>query len=196
MSLKPIECKPILAIDAGFVNCGWAIICGGAIVATGCIRTEKSGRKQAVRVADDDAARCASIARGLVAVIAAHGVKGVVAELPSAGAKGARAIACMARAGAVLATLVELLHLPAEWVTPGAVKQVAGAKNASKEAVEAAVLRRWPAAPLPELKAEREHVADALGAYLAAEQGTLVRLLNGTASSVEDSKANVGALGR
>lgn len=168
----------ILAVDAGFVSCGWAVLNGGAIVAAGCIRTEKSSRKKTIRVADDDAERCQVLARELARIIRAHHVAGIVAELPSAGAKGARAIGCMARAAAILATVAELLQIPAEWCTPQEVKKITGRKDVSKEDVEAVVLKRWPDAPLPTAKCEREHVADALGAYIAAENGTLVRLLN------------------
>lgn len=169
----------ILAVDAGFVATGYAVLRAGAIVATGCVRTAKSTRKRSIRVADDDAARTQHLARELGGVIRAHNVRGIVAELPSAGAKGARAIGCMARAAAIVATVAELLQVPAEWVTPSEVKMIAGSKAASKEEVEAAVLQRWPDAPLPKINCEREHVADALAAYLAAEHGTLVRLLNG-----------------
>ena len=169
----------ILAVDAGFVACGWAVLCAGRIVATGCIRTERSEHKKALRVADDDAERCALIARSLARIVREHQVSGIVAELPGAGAKGARAISCMARAGAILATVAELLSLPTEWVTPSDVKKITGSRAASKLDVETVVLARWPRASLPKVKAEREHVADALGAYLAAEHGQLVRILIG-----------------
>lgn len=171
--------QALIAVDAGFTSVGWAVLVQGRIIACGCIRTERSPKKRAVRVADDDAERCAVIARQIAEVIRKHHVKGMLAELPSSGAKAARAMACMARAGAILATVAELLELPAAWVTPQEVKQIAGRKDASKDDVERAVLVRWPDAPLPKAKGEREHVADALAAYLAAEHGNLVRLLNG-----------------
>lgn len=174
-----VEIAPaVLALDAGFTALGWAVLKAGRIVALGCIRTAKTTRKGRVRVADDDAERTQVLARELAGIIRTHSVQGLVAELPSAGAKGARAIGCMARAGAIVATVAELLTVPAEWLTPGDIKAVAGSKAASKADVEAAVLCRWPDAPLPKVKAEREHVADALACYIAAENGTLVRMLN------------------
>lgn len=60
---------------------------------------------------------------------------------------------------------------------------VCGKANASKEEVENAVLQRWPDAPLPKLKAEREHVADALAVFLAVEHGTLIRTLRASATA-------------
>lgn len=174
----------IIAIDAGFTSCGWAVLEPGPVrpIALGCIRTEKSNRKGAVRVADDDIRRCQEVARVLSRTIRTHRVGGVIAELPSAGAKGARAITCMARAGAIVAVVAELWRLPTEWVTPGEIKLLTGSKAASKDEVEAVVLKRWPAmsAKLPRAKCEREHVADALAAFLAAEHGSLVRMLFGT----------------
>ena len=170
--------KTIMSVDAGFTATGWAILRNGEIVDAGCIRTEPTARKKAVRVSDDDCERGRLIARGLAEIINKYEVGGLIAELPTGGAKAARAISCMARAAAIVATVSELLKIPSEWVTPQAVKKIAGANDASKKAVEAVVLMRWPTAPLPKLKCEREHVADALGAYLAAEFGTLVRVLN------------------
>ena len=73
--------------------------------------------------ADDDAECCQIIARTLANLVRKHSVAGIIAELPSAGAKGARAIGCMARAGAVVAVVAESLKLPSEWVTPQAVKK-------------------------------------------------------------------------
>lgn len=173
----------VLAVDVGFVATGWAVLAAGRIISVGCIRTDGSDRKRGVRASDSDAERTACIARQLDRVIRGFQIRGVIAELPTAGAKGARAIACMARASAIVATVVELHGLPAEFVTPMDVKKVTGTATASKDEVEAAVIRRWPAASLPKLKCEREHVADALGAYLAAENGTLVRTLLAQAAS-------------
>ncbi|MBE7462882.1 MAG: hypothetical protein HS116_05230 [Planctomycetes bacterium] len=185
----------ILTLDAGFTSTGWAVLEGGGIVAAGCIRTERSAKKRGIRVADDDADRCATIARGLAGIVQNYAIRGIVCEAPSGGAKGARAIACMARAGAIVATVAELLALPCEWVTPQAVKRTAGTGAVSKADVEAVILRRWQDAPLPRLKCEREHVTDALGAYLAAEHGQLVRMLNGPvqAAGLLDGQTLLGA---
>lgn len=168
----------ILALDPSFTATGWALIRDDMILACRCIRTTPNHRRRGIRVADDDAERTQYLARELHRLIGANGVKGIIAELPSAGAKGARAIACMARAAAIVQSVAAVLQVPSEWVTPAEVKKAAGgAKNASKEDVERGILARWPDAPLPDLKCEREHVCDALGAYLAAEYGTLVSVL-------------------
>lgn len=168
----------ILCLDPGFNFTGWAVVSAHKrVIGLGCIRTEASKKKLNIRKADDDAERSKYIMRELLRVYGQYDAKAIVAELPSAGAKGARAIACMARAAAIVAVLAEITRLPAEWVTPGQVKQITGKKTASKDEVEAAVMERWPSLLLPDLACEREHVADALGAYIAAENSDLVRLI-------------------
>lgn len=44
---------------------------------------------------------------------------------------------------------------------------------------------------LPTAACEREHVADALGAYLAAEHGQLVRLLSNSGAAANPAAAGV-----
>lgn len=169
----------ILAVDAGFTATGYAVVRGGAVLTCGCIRTEPTKLKHAVRKADDDVERCQLIARQLKLLTQNYPVQGLLVELPTGGGQSARAVACMSKASAVMATFVELMGLPTEWITPTAVKLITGRKDASKEDVEKTVLARWPDVPLPKAKCEREHVTDALGVYIAAEHGTLARLING-----------------
>lgn len=156
---------------------GWAVLRDGEIMGLGCKRTKPESRKRGVRVADDDTERTQELARALRIIVEEYEISGVVVEMPSGGAKGARAISCMAKAGAIVATAVELLGLPAEWVTPAQVKKITGKRNASKAEVETAVLDHWPFATLPKIKADREHVVDALATYVAAKDGQLVRTL-------------------
>ena len=168
----------MIGIDAGFVATGWVVADGRRIIDAGVIRTERQARKTAVRVADDDAERCAILARELRGVLDEHAPAGAVVELPTGGAQGARAIRTMGMATAVVVAVLELSFLPAEWVTPQMVKKAsAGHKGASKEDVAAGVLRafEWPELKLP--KGQLEHVYDAAGCLLAAENGTLMRVL-------------------
>lgn len=181
----------ILAIDAGFTAMGWALVVGREVVKVGCIRTRPpSGtRKREVRVASQDVERTQFLARKLRTVINENAVAGMVVELPGGGAKGARANACMARAGAVVATLAELMGLPTEWVAPLDAKSATGVAKAQKEDVARMVLGRWPdvAGLLPPSLGEREHILDALGAYIAAEGGLLVRTLNAEGTQGADT---------
>ena len=173
----------ILAIDAGFESMGWALVQpdGAKVIDAGIVRTKRSIKKKGVRVADDDAERCQILARGLSLLIRGNNVSGVICEMPSAGAQGARANRCMGMSTAIVASVVECTARPAEWVTPNAVKQVAGNLTATKEQIKAAVLRRWPeiAAMLPDQKTLHEHICDAAAAFMAAENGQLIRVLRG-----------------
>lgn len=158
----------VLAVDPGECATGWAVLEEGRVVATGTIRTKKD---PAIKpLANDHARRIGQIARELLGVLREHDVKLLVAEMPNAGAKSATALAAMARVAGLTATFAELCGLPHLWVTPTQVKRATtGRRHASKQDVEAGVRARWPGHRFAETKIEREHVVDALGAYMAVE---------------------------
>lgn len=196
----------VLGCDIGFTATGLVLINvpASTIVACAVVRTERQAKKRGIRVADDDAERCCLLRRGILkfvndwkleseSLISREGrllgirdtapITGIVAELPHAGAKSARAIRSMALAtGAVVATLDEL-GLPVEYVTPRDVKLITGSAKADKEMVEYAVLSRLtfpepgPAHHLREYPSGlHEHIFDAAAAVLAAWNGTVVRM--------------------
>jgi Holliday junction resolvasome RuvABC endonuclease subunit len=169
----------ILAVDAGFAATGWAIVSGGQFVVGDVIVTKAEGKKKAVRKADDDIERCQEIVRVLETMCRAYKVEALVVEIPTGGAQSARAMRGMGLVTGVLAALTELLGLPVEWVSPGQVKALAGSRLATKQQVEAVVVKRWPNALAfcEALRGRREHLADALGAYMAAEHGQMLRTL-------------------
>lgn len=166
--------KAILLIDIGFLNMGWAVVKDRCLYDHGTIeRPKPSKRKTAVRVADADMEYCGKLHSTLCDIVLKYQVRGVVAELPGGGAQSKRACECMAMSKAVVACLVDSGRLPAEWVTPSEVKQaVTGKKTATKEEVTAGVKQYF------NFDGElSEHEADSLGAYVAARDGQLVRLL-------------------
>lgn len=179
----------ILAIDPSFCNTGWSVWDGaGQVIDTGCIRTEKTKNKM-LRVSDDTAARIQTVAGELAAVIQQHKVAGIVAELPSGGAKSAAAAKAMGIATAIVACTAEFHKLPAEYYTPMDVKKaLAHNKVASKEDMEqaAAIVSPIQAAKWAHQKGkfqgrylpEWEHIADSIGCYEAAKNGNLVRQHN------------------
>lgn len=169
----------VVGIDAGFTATGLVAVDleHGRVVQSACLRTQKTTTKRAVRVADDDAERCADIARGVVEFLHRQGPQVVVVELPGGAAKGARAQRAMALATGVVVTVLALGGYAAEWVTPGQGKKAAtGRRDASKQDVEAAVRAHYEWAPgtLPKVAAQREHICDAAAAVLAAEHGALI----------------------
>lgn len=168
----------VLAVDVGFTATGWVLLRGGRPVYCGVIRTQKSPVKRGVRVADDDAERCAFLARELRGLIARHQPRAIVAELPTGGSLSARAVRAMALASGVVVAVVELAGVPVEWTTPDAGrKATTGRRSATKDDVRAGACRALPEleAILPQT-AIWEHVTDAAAAYLAARTGALVRM--------------------
>lgn len=168
----------LLSLDVSFRNMGWAVFDKGEVVACGVITTEAKSKKSRVRTADDTAMKAAQIAAELREVVTAYEVKGVVGELPSGGAKSAAAMKLMGMATATTAACLELLGLPAEWVTPNDVKMAAcGNRSASKEEVMDACRKRFAHHGFPKAKSAFEHIADACFAYVAASKGgNLVKL--------------------
>lgn len=172
----------VLGIDAGFAAMGLACIDVDEkrVVAAETIRTERSTRKRGIRVADDDAERCQTLASVLDDFYRTHEPHLVVVELPTGGAQGARANRAMGMATGVVAAWVALHAIPAEWVTPGEVKRAAaGRKDATKAQVEEAVLEAfvWPENWGMRPTVEREHQADAAAAVMAVLDSSLLRAI-------------------
>lgn len=185
----------VLGVDVGFTATGLVLIDvpASTIVACAVIRTERQAKKRGIRVADDDAERVVTLRRGILEFLdppigdtptlklIVNRLAGIVAELPHAGAKSARAIRSMALAtGAVVATLDEL-GLPVEYVTPRDVKLITGSAKAEKVDVQMAVAKRLRSSPaiadwthIP--RGLHEHVHDAAASVLAAWDGNVVRM--------------------
>jgi len=181
----------VLGIDAGFQALGIVVVRlqprGDGVVGYErlvlhgeAVKTERTSKKRGIRVADDDAERCQQLAQALKRVIETWKPAGAVVELPHGGAQGARANRAMGMATGVVTSALSILDVPTEWVTPGDVKKAAtGRKDGSKEAVQEAVQRmfRWHDGTWPKQAWAREHVADAAAAVLAAQGGTLMRMI-------------------
>lgn len=177
----------LLGIDAGFAALGVVIIEDGTVLHAEAARTARTTKKKrGLRVADDDADRCQQLARCLAWIIEEWRPAGAVVELPGGGARGARAHRAMGMATALVAAVLELSDLPAEWVTPAEGKKAAaGRMDASKEQVQHGVRRafQWPeGAAWP--ACEAEHIYDAAAAVLAARNGTLARALRRAGEAV------------
>lgn len=172
----------LIGVDVGFTALGVVIVDGDRVLFADTCRTEKTARRRGLRVADDDAERAQQLARFLWGVIQEWRPAGAVVELPTGGSQGARSARAMGMASGVVAAVLEMTALPSEWVTPQEVKRAAaGRKDASKAEVEAAVRERfaWPEGFWRRPTVVREHVCDAAGAIMAAQNGLLVRALLG-----------------
>ncbi len=170
----------LLALDIGFRSTGFVVFnpFSENILNFGVIVTDKQSGKRGsrLRVSDDDFIRCQRMTKELCAVIATARITGVVAEIPTGGARGARPNRCMGLSTGLLAGIVEALSIPTEVFTPGEIKKAAtGQRNGSKEAVIAAMTKRFPALLKFERKSLMEHLADAAAVILAAEDGILYK---------------------
>ena len=186
----------LLSLDLGFINTGYVLVSSRGLEDYGVISTQKTTNKQG-RVADDNLDRCSSIAVNLNKIVVNYGVLGVMGELPSGGAQSARAAAAMSLVTGCLGACVAILNLPCEWCTPTQTKMaLCGTKTASKQdMMEKATkvtggnfekvgngvqywMRLWSGKKGPIMYgASFEHVADALGAYMALENGMLVKVM-------------------
>lgn len=179
----------VVGIDAGFAATGLVAVHIGpfslCVVAVEVVRTQPSDRKRGVRVADDDAERATRLFEGTASFLQRMDADGAVVELPTGGAQGARANRAMGIATGAVCGAVRAASVPAEWVTPRAVKLAAcGNAVATKEAVARAccALLDWKAVSavvesLPTTVSE--HLWDAAGAVLAARDGVLIGALRG-----------------
>jgi len=169
----------LLGLDLGFAALGYVVVEAETVLVGGVIRTKKTAKKRGIRVADDDMMRAQEIVHELNRIARENGIGAVVAELPSGGAKGARAHLAMGMAKGVLAAWLVASRFPCEFVTPDEVKRaVTGKRNASKIEVEEAVKRlyKWPCPFVPK-RMDAEHIADAAGAVYAAREGNMMRTL-------------------
>jgi Holliday junction resolvasome RuvABC endonuclease subunit len=169
----------LLSLDVGFANMGWAVFEDGVVQGCGTIITQKS-KKKTTRAADDYAARASRLARELSEIISEYNVKGIVGELPSGGAQNAKAMAQMNMATAVVSAVATLQSLPTEWTTPNEVKlAVTGYRSATKKEIKDTIRKKFKDKGgylFPKAEGVFEHIADAVGAYLASQDGNLVRM--------------------
>ncbi len=177
----------VVGIDAGYAATGMVAVRLHPdrleVVAVEVVRTQPSGRKRGVRVADDDAERATALFVGVREFLRITEADGAVVELPTGGAQGARANRAMGMATAAVCAAVHAADVPVEWVTPRAVKVAAGGHAAASKAQVAngaRLLLDWRAVQgnaLFEVVSVAEHVWDAAGAVLAAQGGTLIGAL-------------------
>jgi crossover junction endodeoxyribonuclease RuvC len=181
---------PILGIDPGFANCGYAVVLltpDGALkpMNMGVFNTDKSTAKRNVLASDDNVRRAREISRFLRDLLrnGPHGlVRAVCAETMSF-PRNASTSAKMALCWGVTASLAEEFDLPVLQASPQQLKlAVAGDKSASKEDVKKALEKQFGRQVLTKLCEEttaskQEHLFDALGAVVACRDSEVLRLV-------------------
>lgn len=176
----------VLGLDPGMASVGWAVMRlyrDGAIefVKAGVLATAKSDKKLSVRSTDDNFRRAREISTFFHSIAGEYDVRAVAAEamsFPRSSSVAAKMAMCW---GALSMLTVVRDPLPLLQATPQEIKvAVCGAKSASKEEVQAALIKQFPALEV-ELaalkKAHREHPADACGAVMSVLATAEIRTL-------------------
>ncbi len=190
----------ILTTDIGFKNFGYAVMRDGQPVKVGVIKTERI-KKKTLRVADENARHAGVMAIKIAELVEQYKCAGLIGELPSGGALNASAMRDMGMATAITGAVTALLRIPTEFCTPNDVKMVTtGFRSATKEMVMDAIIVKFGGdKTTKEVKINKgknkgkiqrrityefcgekfpagqfEHIADALGAYLALQNDNLV----------------------
>jgi Holliday junction resolvasome RuvABC endonuclease subunit len=174
------------------------------VVQIGVLRTKKSAKKQRVLSADDNIRRgrelalpirglfdCGSMmpvkgGQGISALFAANDKIRLVCAEKMSFPRSSSAAAKVAMAWGMIISNLELRGLPLVQATPQEVKaRTVGKATASKEEVQAAMIRRFGKGLLRMLKtvppSEHEHAFDALASVVAcldSEEGRMVRQLS------------------
>lgn len=176
----------IVGIDLGFRNTGLVHAApthtpiGYRILGHACVSTEKEAGKKGLFVAVDDVQQCQRLFAGVMDFITASDPGALVIELPTAGAKGARANRAMGIVTGMIGAISAATGLPSVWISPTDGKvAMCRKKTASKDEMMDAARALWPDAGWPATKGKFEHIADAAAALLAAKESDVYKLLRG-----------------
>lgn len=186
----------IMVLDVAFAHVGMVILGyadgGWSVRLSETITTKKSDAKTGVRAADDNVRRTQETFNRLHDLAETYDICGIIAEIPTGGSKSSAAARAMGMGTATAACLAASLDVVCEWTTPGDGKlALTGIKNASKIQMKATAAKMWPKTTTgfhlkkktkkstnkePEWDDNYEHVADAMGAFSAARNGTVEKL--------------------
>jgi len=174
----------LLGIDPGFASVGIALVELGVdsdhVVALKVLRTEKSSAKRSVLSSEDNVRRAREISWEIRLLLTnpTYQVVGICAESMSF-PRNASAAAKMAMTWGVLAALSG--DIPIFQCSPQELKlKVAGSKIATKEDIQAALVRKFGAEIMSLVKVpkgQHEHLFDALGAIVACSDSDQIKMV-------------------
>lgn len=174
----------VIGVDLGFRSTGLVAATptraqpGYKIDEVLCVKTEKANKKLGLFVAHDDVTQCQALFRDVMAFFAKHDPVAAVAELPTAGAKGARANRGMGIATGMIGAVAESIGIPFVWVMPvDSKKLLCGKKNASKDEMMDTIIGMFPDVGWPKAKNRLEHVADAAAALLVGRTSNIYKMI-------------------
>ena len=166
----------ILALDISLAEFGIAVFdLEGQLIYGECVITKPIKKKLNARIIDSDHLRIKEISLRLKQLHEEYCFKGIVAEVPPGGTKGARSATALGLAKGAVWNFAVMRNLPFENYLPHEAEKAATGKiSASKSKVIQAVKRRWRDFEYPKAKNHLEAICDACSAYMAAENGNLV----------------------
>jgi len=180
----------VLGIDVGYCNTGLLTFTfedGKWVASRGkVISTSSEKKKRNLYAADDTIRRIGELVRGVRSEFEEVRPAAIAVELPHGGGQSASAIKSMGIATAIVACIVEFTNTPAAYVTPTMVKvALTGKKAASKEECIAGFAKVYPdiASCFTSKRSKSgydgkfEHIADAGGAFLAAKDSQIIKLM-------------------
>lgn len=182
----------ILNLDPGFQWLGFSVCSvdqrGEVLLRMGLIRTEKSAKKENVRVADDTFRRVRYISRQLLSLVKEYDIKLICFENFSP-PRNAGVAAKVGHVYGAIAMLTEFYNLPVAAATPQVIKKaVCGKIGASKEEVTSVLKRRYRTRSNHKVIKQFEteyrkvpknwnHAWDSLGAMVACADNDALRVL-------------------
>jgi len=174
----------VIGVDPGFANFGYGVMFLGTgvewITEVSVIRTQKTNKKQNVKAAADNFRRAQEISKAFHKVVNKVKPAAIVAETMSF-PRNASVAAKMAMAFGVLADICYVYDLPMVQATPQEIKKyLCDNKSATKEAVQEALLGRYPGQFDAFMKvvprSKWEHGFDSIGAILTSLDSDVVRM--------------------
>lgn len=168
----------ILTNDPSMTAWGWAVVnTSGAVLKTGCIKTEPSSKKLHIRKGDDRTRRVSEINKELLKIIDEYDVKYILSELPH-GSQNASAAVMIGMVVGVLQTIADILDIGIEWYSEGDSKNhLLGKRSATKEETINKI-RQIYGKPRTGIKYMDEAIADALSIHhIAFSQSSTLRLI-------------------
>ncbi len=182
----------LIGIDAGFASIGYAILDldslspnSETVVDLGVIRTELSDKKRKVLATEDNFRRAREIFQELELLYQQTQPRVLCVESMS----WPRNAASSAKVGIGWGCIVSFAHVHGLAVTQASPqeikKRVCGKKDASKEEIQAQLIKRYPSIEgllAKTISTQREHACDALAAIVTGFNSEIVRFARGAAA--------------
>jgi Holliday junction resolvasome RuvABC endonuclease subunit len=173
----------ILALDQSLTNTGYIVAYKGKIHDSGIISTESQKKKRNIGDMDDKSRRTAYIIDQVKRLIKTHSIKAIICEEYAGFSQSKSAADALATSRTIVIAVSTLLEVPLCFVSAMDAKEaLTNKRTASKDEMLEASLISYPniMGTYKSAKAKNgflgkgEHVADAIGIYLAGRKLTVM----------------------